>query len=237
MHITKKLFTEIGGEFCTDATLLKKKLSVIKAYIFDWDGVFNDGSKNENGSSNFGEPDAMGTNLLRFNHWLLHHHLPITAIMSGERNTVSFHYAKREKLHAVYFKAAHKILAFEHLMDTFHLKPEEIAFVFDDVLDLSLARQCGVRIMINRKSSPLFKNYVRQNGLADNITSTEGGTHGVREACELMIGISGDYNSTIQHRINFSDLYQQYLADRSQNALQFFTTKEGKMEAVDESCL
>lgn len=237
MHITKKLFTEIGGEFCTDATLLKKKLLAIKAYIFDWDGVFNDGSKNENGSSNFGEPDAMGTNLLRFNHWLIHRKLPVTAIISGERNTFSFQYAKREKLHAVYFKASHKKIALDHFVTEFRLKPEEIAFVYDDVLDLSLASLCGVRIMINRKSSPLFRNYVEKNNLADYITANEGGAHGVREACELMIGISGDYNSTIQHRINFSDLYQQYLSERSQNELKFFTNKEGKIEAVDESCL
>jgi len=237
MHITKKLFTELGGEFCTDATALKKKLLAVKAYIFDWDGVFNDGAKNENGSSNFGEPDAMGTNLLRFNHWLLHRNLPVTAIMSGERNTFSFQYAKREKLHAVYFKASHKKIALEHFVNEFHIKAEEIAFVYDDVLDLSLAQHCGVRIMINRKASPLFKNYVKHNGLADYITANEGGTHGVREACEMMIGLSGDYNTTIKHRINFSDLYQQYLSERSQNELKFFTNKEGKMEPVDESCL
>jgi len=237
MHITEKIFREIGGTFCTDSSVLKKKLSTVKAYIFDWDGVFNDGSKNENGSSNFGEPDAMGTNLLRFNHWLIHKKLPVTSIISGERNTFSFQYAKREKLHAVYYKTSHKILAFEHFMKQFQIKPEEIAFVYDDVLDLSLAQRCGVRIMINRKSSPLFKNYVIKNNLADYITANGGATHGVREACELIIGISGDYNSTIQHRINFSDLYQQYLSERLQSELLYFTNKDGIIEAVDESSL
>ena len=46
------------------------RLDKIKAFVFDWDGVFNNGAKDSEGASPFNEVDAMGTNLLRFNHHL-----------------------------------------------------------------------------------------------------------------------------------------------------------------------
>jgi len=41
------IFTQLGGEFITPVSELAEKLSSVKAFIFDWDGVFNDGTKNE----------------------------------------------------------------------------------------------------------------------------------------------------------------------------------------------
>ncbi len=233
MNTTEKTFTDIGGEFCTNAEVLKKKLSVVKAFIFDWDGVFNDGTKNENGSSTFNEPDSMGINMLRFNAWLLHKELPLAIIISGERNSFSFQFAKRERFHAVYFKAANKKQALDHLLTQHKLSLDEIAFVYDDILDLSLAQLCGVRILINRTANPLFKNYVIQHKLADYITGNSSGNFPLREACELMIGLSGDYNTTIKHRVDFSDSYQGYLNDRQRVTTGFFTNQDGVMGSVD----
>ena len=67
---TESIFEQIGGVFCTPADLLAEKLKTIKAFVFDWDGVFNNAVKNENKSSNFNEADSMGTNMLRFNHFI-----------------------------------------------------------------------------------------------------------------------------------------------------------------------
>ena len=41
------------GTFLTDPSLIRQKFFNAKAFVFDWDGVFNDGYKNENGSSFF----------------------------------------------------------------------------------------------------------------------------------------------------------------------------------------
>lgn len=233
MITTERIFTNLGGQFCTDAEALKKKLSIVKALIFDWDGVFNDGTKNENGSSTFNEPDSMGINMLRFNAWLLHNKLPLAVIISGERNSFSFQYAKRERFHAVYFKAANKKQALDHLLTQHKISCEEIAFVYDDILDLSLAQICGVRIMVNRTANPLFKNYIIENKLADYITANVSGNFPLREACELMIGLSGDYNTTIKHRIDFSEPYQRYLNERQSVTTNFFTNQDGVMGSVD----
>src|SRR5580704_1165232 len=94
------------GNFLEASFALAEKLAGVKAIVFDWDGVFNNGVKDENGSSSFSEVDAMGTNLFRFNHYMRTGKVPITAIISGESNKSSETLAKREHFDAVYYKTA-----------------------------------------------------------------------------------------------------------------------------------
>jgi len=44
-----ELFTSIGGRFISEPELISAKLKTIKAFIFDWDGVFNNGQKSAEG--------------------------------------------------------------------------------------------------------------------------------------------------------------------------------------------
>ena len=64
-----KLFEKGGGEFVSPPSVFIDKLKKIKAVLFDWDGVFNDGFKRGVDGSIFSEVDAMGTNLLRYALW------------------------------------------------------------------------------------------------------------------------------------------------------------------------
>ena len=224
------IFTQLGGEFITPVSELAEKLSSVKAFIFDWDGVFNDGTKNEQGSSNFSEVDSMGTNLLRFGWWLSQASMPYTAVISGERNLLSFKLVQREHYHACYFRIKHKIEALEHFMSSRGLKASEVAFFFDDALDLSIAEQCGVRILIRHKGNPLFQQYVIKNKLVDYITAQDGGNFAVREGCEFMLGLQGVHDQTIDERLRFYPHYNNYLTERQAIQSQFFTLVNGQFE-------
>lgn len=160
MSYLAQLFTTIGGQFITPEVELIEKLKHVKAFVFDWDGVFTDASKDSNMQSRFNEADSMGTNLLRFSHYLHTKHLPITAIISGEKNDAAFAFIDRERFHASYSKFANKLEAANHLCKTHHIKTNEICFMFDDALDLSLAEISGIRIFIPRKTNPLFNDFV-----------------------------------------------------------------------------
>ena len=208
------LFAQAGGTFCMPAVSILQKLQAVKAFVFDWDGVFNDGSKHNQQGSGFSEPDAMGTNMLRFSFWLKNQALPLTAIITGEENEAARFLAQREHFTSLYFKASNKIKSFEHFLANHHLKATEVAFVYDDVLDLSVAAKCGVRINAHRSGNPMFTEYLKENYLVDYMTSQPGGKQAVREACELMISLQGNYGEAITHRMNFSDTYQNYLAQR-----------------------
>src|SRR5687768_623752 len=188
--------TVFTGEFITDKDQIVQKLSTIKAFVFDWDGVFNMGHKDENGCSTFSEVDSMGINLLRLNYYLRTKSCPKVAIITGENNKTAFGFAKREHFDAVYYNAKHKKLAVDHFCREFGLQPNQIAFVFDDVLDLSVASIVGIRCMLKREATPMFKKYVIGNQLVDYITQFGGGEYGVREITELLIGLSGSYNET-----------------------------------------
>lgn len=219
--------THFKGSFVTPPEEIAARRAQIKAYIFDWDGVFNNGFKDDNGSSSFSEVDSMGTNMLRYNHYLLTGQNPLTAIVSGERNKIAFSFAQREHFHLAYYKIADKSVALQHICDTQGIRPEEVAFMFDDILDLSIAGSCGLRIMVGRDSNPLLLEYVQRNGLADYITACRGGDHAVREATELLTGLSGQYDATIGGRIAFDASYKNYLAARNAPDPVFYTLHEG----------
>lgn len=228
---THKIFTDIGGTFYISPDEFQQKLSRIRAFIFDWDGVFNDGTKDQQGSSNFNEVDAMGTNLMRFSRWLHRGELPIVAVMSGERNILSFQLTTREHFHQGYFRVKDKLQAFWHFVSLHELDPKEIAFVYDDVLDLGLAKECGLRIMVQHPGTPLFKKFVLDHKLADYVTSPT--KYAVREACELIMGTSGNYEQVLVSRSQFDNDYRTYLAARQAVPTEYFTVDGNEMHRAE----
>lgn len=223
-HLTQ-LFSSVGGQFITPEAELMDKLKHIKAFVFDWDGVFTDAGKDSAMQSRFNEADSMGTNLLRFSYYLNHKQIPITAIISGEKNATAFKFVDRECFHASYSKFANKLEAAEHLCEQHQITTKEIAYFFDDVLDLSLAEQCGVRVFIPRPTNPLFNEFVQKHRLCDYTTGATCGQYAVREACELLIGLQGNFDKTISERMQFSEEYSLYLQQRKATIPVYFTTE------------
>ncbi|HTB07578.1 MAG TPA: phosphatase [Bacteroidia bacterium] len=222
-HSIEKIFQ---GRFLTSPAKMQSKFEKVKAFLFDWDGVFNNGQKDHNGSSLFNEVDSMGTNLLRFNHYQRKGKLPIASIISGEKNAASFMFAEREHFNSVYYSVKHKATALEHFCKDHKVTPAEIAFVFDDVLDFSIANQVGIRIMIGRESNPLLENYTEHHKLADYITACDGGNHGVREATEVLMGLTGNFDNIIDHRLKFSKTYSSYFTSRNSGTTKFYTNTD-----------
>jgi len=217
------------GEFLVSPTILLQKLQQVKAFVFDWDGVFNGGTKDEDGSSQFSEIDSMGTNLMRFNHFLRNNVAPVTAIITGEKNKGAFAFAKREHFHAVYAGIKYKPDAVKHLCKEHHLKPEEICFFFDDAIDLSSAAVCGLRIMAYRDCNPLLLQYAKKHQMADYITRADGAHYAVREATEMLMGLSGQYEESVQARMDFNDLYKRFLKARNKPEPVLYGEDDGKI--------
>jgi 3-deoxy-D-manno-octulosonate 8-phosphate phosphatase (KDO 8-P phosphatase) len=223
MSATEKIYQNMGAEFVTPANEIAQKFNSIKAFVFDWDGVFNNGEKNGGGSSSFNEIDSMGTNLLRFAYYLKHKQLPQTAVISGEKNESAFFFAQREHFSASYFKIVNKKWALDHLCNIYGIKPSEICYFFDDVLDLNVAKEAGLRVLINRKATTLFTNYAKQHNLVDYITANPSGNFAVREACEMLMGITGSFDEVISRRMDYDDVYQQYIMSRNMPTTHFYT--------------
>lgn len=232
MEKIKNAYQSIGGRFITQPAEMASQLKKIKAIVYDWDGVFNNGSKNSAGGSNFSEVDSMGTNLLRYSFYLINSIMPVSAVISGEQNETAFFFCKRECFHYSFFKIADKALALEQLCKERSIAPNEVAYFFDDVLDLPIAKSCGIRILVNQRSNPLFAEYCERNHMVDYITSSRGGEHAVREGTELLIALNGNYDQVISDRTDHVDRYKNYILERRKIQPEFFTLSNSVIEKV-----
>ncbi len=231
----KLSFERVGGEFISPLSVFTEKLPQIKAFVFDWDGVFNSGFKQNDVGSPFSEPSSMGLNMLRFSGYLKEGKAPLIFIITGENNQPAIKLAQREHFAAVYLSVRNKLAALAHIKKEFNISPEEIAFSFDDILDLGLAKEVALRFQVNRKSNPLMDTFIKSEEIADYKTASEGQEHAVREICELIIGLNGNYSVTLTERMAFSLTYQQYLEDRNSSIPLFFEGKTGKIQPYSNS--
>jgi 3-deoxy-D-manno-octulosonate 8-phosphate phosphatase (KDO 8-P phosphatase) len=207
-------FTESGGVFLTPAIQISSSLEKTKAFVFDWDGVFNDGRKSNCTESDFSEIDSMGINLLRFDYWLRNRRFPLIFIITGMNNQSAVEFSKREHFDGIFINIKNKREALDFISSDYKIDFKEVAFVFDDILDLEVAKMSGLSFSIGRKSSPLLTDYIIQNKFCNYISSFSGKDHAIREICELIIGLSGNYNNAVDLRIQFKGEYEDYLNKR-----------------------
>jgi 3-deoxy-D-manno-octulosonate 8-phosphate phosphatase (KDO 8-P phosphatase) len=207
-------FTSVGGRFVLPAEVIKSKLSEIKAFVFDWDGVFNDATKGEGTQSLFSEIDSAGLNLLRYAYYRMTKSLPVFSIITGEENPTALQFSKREGFNLVFTKVLNKIEAVNHLCRRNNIATSQVACIFDDINDLSMARMCGLRFMINKSSNPAFQSVVVNNGWCDYITGNEQPNYPLREICELIMAFSGRYEESLLSRVNLDDTYKKFLEQK-----------------------
>jgi 3-deoxy-D-manno-octulosonate 8-phosphate phosphatase (KDO 8-P phosphatase) len=214
LSVLEASFAKLGGVFVTPADVLARRLSGARGMIFDWDGVFNAGIKGGQIPSTFSEADSMGTNLLRYALWRRLGSLPVSAIITGEDNPGARAFATREHFSAVFQGVKHKAEAMGALCAAHGLEPSELICFFDDVNDLSMAADCAVRVLIRREASPLLQDHVVRHALCDYVTGLEAGRNAVREGCELLLGLLGEYQAAVASRVAWDERYRQYFTDR-----------------------
>ena len=176
--------------------------------------MFNAGEKGAGVTSGFSEADSMGTNMLRFGLWVSNESLPTCSIITGEPNPSAEHFASREHFDALYAGVKNKGEALEHLVKEFGVEKNQIACVFDDINDLGMAAECGVKALVGRRSSPLLQDFVVREGLCDYVSAASGGNTAVREICELFLGLMGKFDTVVRSRAASDDAYRRYFAAR-----------------------
>ena len=219
------LFVDRGAKFALSINKFANTLNRIRAFILDWDGVFNAGEKGDDQGSPFSEIDSMGLNMLRFAFYLKFDFIPAVFIITGENNQLALQLSKREHFNGVYFKINDKIKALAHVERNFGYTKEETGFVFDDILDLSVAEQVAIRYLIKRDSNPLLNQYIVNNKLADYYSAQQGGSNAVREICELNIGLLGNFEKVVDQRTAYSEIYKEYLSKRNDIVTGYYTLK------------
>ena len=99
--------------------------------------------------------------------------------------------ARDLRLDHVYQGVADKVGALEEILAKEKLKPSEVAFVGDDIIDLPVMRRCGLAIAVPnaRKEVKAIAHYVTRHG---------GGKGAVRDAVEYILRAQGKMEKTVR---------------------------------------
>ncbi len=162
----------------------KAKLKNIKAFVFDVDGVFTDGSiyllPGGNMSRVMNVLDGYAVVKALKNNYI------IGVITGGNdpevRNRINY-----LGITDYYAKSPDKMLDFEDFRMKYNLKKEDILTMGDDLPDIQIMKNSGI--------SACPKNSVPEvKAISDYISTTEGGKGAVRDVIEQVMKVQGTWN-------------------------------------------
>ena len=171
---------------------MNKIAAKIKALVLDVDGVLTDGSLtfDEEGKEykTFNAKDGQGIVMLNKTGF-------ITAIITARENGTVRHRFKNLGMTKLYEGSKNKIASLKELMKEFNLKPEEIAYMGDDLPDICVLKTVGLP-SCPADATEEVKKY------AKFVSSKNGGRGAVRELCDLILKSSGKYEEITSAIIN-----------------------------------
>ena len=163
------------------ASTVWQRLSQIQLLICDVDGVLSDGliylGNQGEEFKTFNTKDGFGIKALQ------NAGIAVAVITGRDSKIVAERMASLGVTH-VYQGQSDKRHSFNSLLKDLNLKPEQVAYIGDDVVDLSVMELCGLGVAVN-DAHPL----VRQR--ADHVTQLAGGRGCVRELCDLILEARG----------------------------------------------
>lgn len=183
-----KLPYDISSEVTT-------KAANIKLALFDVDGVLTDGSLRYSHDGEqikvFHALDGHGLKMLQYSGIAVG---VISARKSGALQT---------RLNDLGIEHCHlgindKLAVFKELISQLNIEPEQCAFTGDDVIDLPVMNECGLKFSVHN-------GHFIVKDIADWVTPMPGGSGAVRAVCDVILYSQGQYplshsssNSSVQ---------------------------------------
>ena len=149
----------------------------VKLLILDIDGVMTDGrivySIYGDELKFFDVQDGFGITLLN--------RAGIkSAIITAKKSRIVKLRARDMRVAKAYQGYMDKLIPFEQALKSFKVKPEEVCFIGDDLIDIPVLKRVGLAVAV-----PNAVEEVKQ--IAHHITSKTGGRGAVREICDLIL--------------------------------------------------
>jgi 3-deoxy-D-manno-octulosonate 8-phosphate phosphatase (KDO 8-P phosphatase) len=159
----------------------------IKLVIFDVDGVLTDGSLHYGPDGEvmktFNVHDGLGIKLLQEAGIL-------TAIISARRSPQVTARAKDLGIEFVHQGGHDKLTQFNDLLAKTGLGADEVGFIGDDVVDLTILKRVGFAVGVpNGRADVLSRVH--------HVTGAHGGRGAVREVCEFVLRATGNYDKVM----------------------------------------
>jgi len=162
---------------------LVQRIRAIRLLIFDVDGVLTDGSLfyGDDGQEykSFNSRDGHGIKMLRDSG-------VEAAILTGRTSKVVMHRARNLGISRIVQGSHDKLASYEAMLADMGLKPEQTAFMGDDVVDLPPLRRCGLACTV-----PNAPDEVKAR--VHYVTRAAPGHGAAREVCELIMRGQGTW--------------------------------------------
>lgn len=159
----------------------------VRLLLLDVDGVLTDGSITFLGggveAKSFNTQDGLGITLLQENEVAV-------GIITARNSEVVERRARDLKLAHVLQGQRDKLSAFESILKTTGLRPPQIAYMGDDLLDLPVLNRAGLAVAPANAVAE-----VRQR--VHYVTERAGGRGAVRELCDLILEAQGQLDRTL----------------------------------------
>ena len=167
---------------------IAEKSKIIRALLFDVDGVMTDGKIycSESGETLkvFNAADGLGIKLLsEFN--------VIAGVISGRDSRALRFRLEDLNIRHLYLGTTDKLASFEQFLGQVNLAPEQVAFIGDDLPDLSILTRCGLAVAPKNGCSEVRSR-------VDYVTERQGGDGSIREVVELILKSKGLWEGYIK---------------------------------------
>jgi 3-deoxy-D-manno-octulosonate 8-phosphate phosphatase (KDO 8-P phosphatase) len=169
---------------------IQQRFARTRMLLLDVDGVMTDGTitLDDNGmeSKRFSVRDGLG--LIRCRRFGLK-----TGVISGRASEATLNRCKDLQMDEIHLGYPEKLPVFEEIYRRYDLLPEEIAFMGDDVLDLSILQQVGLA------TCPADAHReIRQK--VHFVSRFPGGHGAVRELIDHWLQATGHYEEFLRYR-------------------------------------
>jgi 3-deoxy-D-manno-octulosonate 8-phosphate phosphatase (KDO 8-P phosphatase) len=175
------------------STELAERAKKIRMVLMDVDGVLTDGRvwflPGADGgifeTKGFDSQDGIAM------HWLKRYGY-LTGIISGRIAQATAERARQAKFDYVYMGNTEKLGIFEEILEKSGCRPEEVAYLGDDLTDAILMKRVGFAVAVGN-ARPEVK------AIAHYVTQARGGEGALREASEILFDARGVWSEILAH--------------------------------------
>jgi len=166
---------------------MRSKIEKLKMILMDVDGVLTSGdiiyTTNDEEVKLFNVQDGMGITLA---------HLAglKTGIITGRKSTMVEKRVKELKIDALKMGDFHKLEPYEQIKREFSLSDEEVCYIGDDILDMSILKRVGFSVAVSNARDEV-------KAICDYVTIEVGGRGAVREVIDKILELQNKLHSII----------------------------------------